>query len=219
MNIYEAIPKVSGEVEAIGRERHNRQQGFKYRGIDDLYNALGPVMAKHGVFSVPQVLSSEYHERTSKSGGVLIHARLTIQYTFWAADGSKVECVVVGEGMDSGDKAANKAMSVAHKYALTQTFNVRTENSDDPDAESHEVESGSKPLPRLPGANPPAAPTISRDEQVKLFALAHEKNWTDADVKAQLDALGLKASSELNDMQLQHLRKLISDFPKPKGNV
>jgi hypothetical protein len=46
--------------------------------------------------------------------------------------------------MDSGDKASNKAMSVAMKYAMFQMFMIPTEEMVDPDGESHDVTSGAK---------------------------------------------------------------------------
>ena len=41
--------------------------------------------------------------------------------------------------MDSGDKATNKAMSAAYKYAALQTFCIPTEGDNDADATTHEV--------------------------------------------------------------------------------
>ena len=40
--------------------------------------------------------------------------------------------------MDSGDKATNKAMAIAMKYALFQVFCIPTEEMKDPDAETPE---------------------------------------------------------------------------------
>ena len=47
--IYEAIPKVIADVGAVGKDKVNRQQGFKYRSVDDVFNALNPALAKNGV--------------------------------------------------------------------------------------------------------------------------------------------------------------------------
>ena len=44
-----------------------------------------------------------------------------------------------GEAMDSGDKATNKAMSAAYKYAAMQAFCIPTEGDNDADATTHEV--------------------------------------------------------------------------------
>jgi hypothetical protein len=137
--IYEAMAEVMKDVDAIGKNQTNQQQRFKFRGIDDVYNAVHPIFAKHGVFTVPTVLNERTEERQTRSGGNLIYRILTMKYTFYASDGSSVEAVVVGEGMDSGDKGANKGMAIAHKYALLQTLCIPTEDMIDPDSEVQET--------------------------------------------------------------------------------
>lgn len=67
-----------------------------------------------------------------------------IKYTFFAEDGSSVYAIVIGEGMDTGDKATNKAMSIAFKYACFQVFCIPTEEMQDPDAERPELEDEGK---------------------------------------------------------------------------
>lgn len=134
--IFPLIGSAMAEIGAIGKDSKNDQQGFMYRGIDAVYNALNPVMAKHGIFICPEVLDQKREERTTKYGSVLIYTILTIRYTVYAPDGSYIQMIVVGEGMDSGDKSTNKAMSVAMKYAMFQLFMIPTEEMKDPDAES-----------------------------------------------------------------------------------
>lgn len=142
--IYQAIIGVMSDIGAIGKEKYNSQQGFKYRGVDDVMNALQPSMVKHGLFVVPEIIDQKREERQTKNKGNLIYSVCTVRYTFYANDGSSVQCVVVGEGMDSGDKATNKAMSIAFKYACFQVFCIPTEEMKDPDAEVHEVTPNSK---------------------------------------------------------------------------
>ena len=134
-NIYQAMAEVMKDIDAVGKNQKNQQQGFKFRGIDDVYNAVHPILAKHGVFTVPTVLNERTEERQTRNGGNLIYRILTMKYTFFASDGSSVEAVVIGEGMDSGDKGANKGMAIAHKYALLQTLCIPTEDMIDPDSE------------------------------------------------------------------------------------
>lgn len=136
MNIYEAIASIMAKGCAIGKEKRNQQQGFLYRGIDDVMNAFNPLLAEHGVFVVPEVLEMNREERQTSKGGNLIYSVLRVKYTFYAADGSSVSAVVIGEGMDSGDKASNKAMAVAMKYAMFQVFCIPTEEMQDPDAQT-----------------------------------------------------------------------------------
>lgn len=136
--IYSAISKAMGEIGAIGKNSKNSQQGFMYRGIDAIYNALQPVMVKCGIFVIPEVLEQTREERTTSRGGNLIYSILKVRFHFYADDGSSVSAIVIGEGMDSGDKASNKAMSVAFKYACFEVFCIPTEEMKDPDAETPE---------------------------------------------------------------------------------
>ena len=133
--IYQLIGKAIGMIGAIGKDKTNAQQGFKYRGIDQVYNALNPVMAELGIFFCPEVINQKREERVTKNGAVLTYTLLTIKFTAYAPDGSNVSMTVVGEGMDSGDKSSNKAMSVAMKYAMFQLFCIPTEEMKDPDAD------------------------------------------------------------------------------------
>ena len=151
--IYRLIGKAMGEIGAVGKDSVNQSQGFKYRGIDAVYNALSPVMAKYGLFIVPEILEQTREERSSvknqwdkdqkksvEKTTTLLWSILKIRFTMYAPDGSNVSAVVIGEGMDTGDKATNKAMSIALKYAAFQIFMIPTEETTiDPDAESHEV--------------------------------------------------------------------------------
>ena len=136
MSIYEAISRCMEEIGAVGKDAVNKQQGFKYRGIDAVMNAINPALVKNHVFIVPEVLDQQRQERTTNKGAVLIYSICRIKYTFFAEDGSHIEAVTVGEGMDSGDKATNKAMAIAFKYACFQVFCIPTEEMKDPDEET-----------------------------------------------------------------------------------
>ena len=139
MNIFQSITKIMEEVPAIGKNKKNIQQNFMFRGIDDVMNTFQPLLAKYKVFIVPQVLEQNREERQTSKGGTLLYSICRIKYTFYAEDGTSVEAIVVGEGMDSGDKATNKAMAIAMKYAMFQVFCIPKEEMKDPDSESHSV--------------------------------------------------------------------------------
>ena len=125
--------KALQEVEAIGKNKRNHQQGFQYRGVDDAMNELHGVFARCGLFCVPEVLEQTREERQTARGVNLIYSILKVRFTFYSVDGSSISSTVIGEGMDSGDKASNKALSVAFKYAVFQAFCIPTE-AVDPDA-------------------------------------------------------------------------------------
>lgn len=139
MNIYQAITAAMADVEPIAKGRRNQQQGFNFRGIDEIMKELQPVLKRHGLFVVPKVVDVIRQEKPTKNNGMLLYSIVTMEYTMYAQDGSSITGSTVGEGMDSGDKASNKAMAVALKYFLLQTFCIPTEDAKDPDAESHTV--------------------------------------------------------------------------------
>lgn len=146
--IYSALCAAMSEIGAIGKEQKNQQQGFMYRGVDAVMNALQPVLIKNRIFVLPEVLEQTREERTTSRGGSLLYSILKMKYTFCAEDGSSVSAVVIGEGMDSGDKASNKAMSVAFKYACFQVLCIPTEEMQDPDADTPDPSTKAKPKPQ-----------------------------------------------------------------------
>ena len=193
MNIYESISRVMTEVPAIAKAKDNKQQGFKYRGIDDVMNALQPLLAKNKVFVVPQVLEQIREERVSSKGGKLFYTILKIKFTFYAEDGSFVEAITIGEGMDSGDKASNKAMSIAMKYALFQVFCIPTE-LDDPDAESHEV-----------------AEKITEEQANTVYSLLVQAGANDEQIVATLKAYNVTDAVDLTTTQYASLIKQLKE--------
>lgn len=154
MNIFESINAVMGEIGAVGKNSKNTQQGFMFRGIDAVMNAINPALIKYKVFIVPEILEQTREERLNSKGTTLIYSICKIKYTFYAEDGSFITAVVIGEGMDTGDKATNKAMSIAFKYACFQVFCIPTEEMIDPDAEVHEVKKKAEKVeaPKAPDA-------------------------------------------------------------------
>lgn len=142
--IYSAISAAMADIGAVGKSSWNDQQKFKFRGIDAVMNALNPALVKHRIFVVPEILEQIREDRVSSRGNALIYSICKVRFTFYAEDGSSVAATVIGEGMDSGDKATNKAMSIAFKYACFQVFCIPTEEMVDPDAESPEIKKTEK---------------------------------------------------------------------------
>jgi hypothetical protein len=154
MKVYHAINQVQRALasEGISKSRKNQQQGYNFRGIDDVYNTVSPLLGQHGLCILPRVLSRECIERQNKSGGALFYVTCEVEFDFVSAeDGSKHVVKTYGEAMDSADKATNKAMSAAYKYALMQAFAIPTEGDNDADAHHHDVEPQRKANGLLPG--------------------------------------------------------------------
>lgn len=152
--IYQAISSIMQDVEAIGKNKKNAQQGYNFRGIDDMYNELQPLFKKHHVFITSNVIESKREERQTMKGGTLIYTICKCQFKFFTTDGSFIESTLEGEAMDSGDKSTNKAMSTALKYALMQMFLIPTEEKLDTEWDTHEVTPKQKPAPKQAAAAP-----------------------------------------------------------------
>ena len=133
--IFAAITNVMKEVGAVAKGSHNKQQGFAYRSIDEVYNHVQPLFAMYGVFSTSTITHYECTEGTTANKKVIYHVRMDVTYTFWCQDGSSIDTQVVGLGMDMGDKGANKALAVAHKYAICQLLALPYAQLD-PDSET-----------------------------------------------------------------------------------
>jgi hypothetical protein len=157
MKIYSAINAVQRDLSQQGITKGNRntQQGYNFRGIDDVYNALSPLLAKHGLCILPRMISRECQERTTAKGGILFYVTVEAEFDFVAAeDGTKHVVRTFGEAMDSGDKATNKAMSAAYKYACMQAFSIPTEGDNDADATTHDVAPSAPAKPAKPKPTP-----------------------------------------------------------------
>lgn len=155
--IYKLISSVMEEIGFVAKTRRNEQQGYSFRGIEDMYQAAHPALVKHGVFCCPQVLEYVTESKTTKSGSPAIHAILKISHKFYAPDGSFVEVITCGEGVDSSDKAINKCMSAAMKYAFIELFSIPTKDIEDSDRTSPESGVTQEPvtLTRPLPVNPP----------------------------------------------------------------
>lgn len=147
--IYQAINRIMDEVGFIGKD-HKAGDGnfsFKFRGIDDIYNSLHGLFAKHGIFVKNKILDMsneiEVVQRWNKfekmmKDSMQHHVTIRMSYTFVALDGSTVETQAPGEGIDSNDKAYAKAQSNAFKYALFQIFCIPTQDELDNEIENND---------------------------------------------------------------------------------
>lgn len=186
--VYAAIAAVMLDVadEGIAKGRKNQQQGYAFRGIDDVYNALSPILAKHKLCMLPAVLERQCDERTTGQGKALFYVTVRVRFDLVSAeDGSKHEIYTYGEAMDSADKATNKAMSAAYKYAAMQAFCIPTEGDNDADAHHHE------PAPRQQSF-------ITPQQQANIEALATE--------------VGANMAAFLTYYKLQSLNQMPADW-------
>lgn len=170
IEVYKAIAAVQQEMAQVGisKGRRNAQQGYAFRGIDDVYAALSPVLAKHNLCVIPRIIERIEVERKTAKGGLALFVTVHAEFDFVSAvDGSKHTAATFGEAMDTADKATNKAMSAAYKYAAFMTFAIPTEGDNDADAVTHEVAPREPAKPAKSDDNEPVDDAIAQ----KLIAL------------------------------------------------
>ena len=161
LQVFKAINAVQAALvkEGISKDRRNTQQGYNFRGIDDIYNTLSGLLADNGLCILPEVLERNQVERITSKGGALFYTTVKVRYTIVSAvDGSQFVTATYGEAMDSADKSTNKAMSAAYKYMCLQVFCIPTEGDNDADATTPDT---------IRPAQAPKQPTI--DERINNF--------------------------------------------------
>ena len=178
-NVYALIAAVSAALakEGIAKDQFNQGQKFKFRGIDDLYNALGPIMAREGLVCIPRALSREFEilESTNDSGAKkrTLHTVMLMEYRLVSShDGSEAIVCMYGEAADAGDKGTSKAASMAYKSAMFQAFCIPVEGTDDADADSHDL-ANSAPAKKVAAKESKPA-TISEEEQATIAELIEQ---------------------------------------------
>ena len=171
--IYEAMAAIMSEVGAITKDRTAPEKagGYSYRGIDDVYNVLNPIMTANKVFILPELLEAVHEERTSGGGKPMSHVKVHMKYHLTHADGSCVALSMPGEGMDMGDKSTGKALSGALKYALFQTFMIPTDEVKDSESDSHEVAADK------PADKPADDPDVDHQKRTKLWKIMLKMNY------------------------------------------
>lgn len=196
MNIYQAISAIAADLAEEGVAKTRKVEfgrtKYSFRGVDDAYAALAPLLIKHKVVILPRYVSHKETQWTSDSGNVQFKAIVEAEFDFVMADGELTSTVVggaayglkhtirtIGEGMDSGDKAVNKAMSNAYKYAVWQTFCVPVEGvAIDCETEDPKVKAAPSGKPLL-GRNAP--PNNGTGDQFTISILAKKLglSWDD----------------------------------------
>lgn len=198
MKVHEALANVMADVQAVAKTDRNTHQNFNFRGIDAVLNAVGPVLRKHGVVVLPNVVSHTFETvevgtKRTQMGHALVH----VIYTFVGPEGDTLDCRVLGEAMDSGDKAVPKAMSVAFRTALLQALALPT---DEPDPDASTYERAPAAVPADPMLDAEFAALIGKAEDLvdtkAAIEFASQGQQQLAAAKAKLQAVLAKADNE-----------------------
>lgn len=221
-HVFTAISEVTRQLKqtGIGKEGRNKDQNYNFRGIDQVYQSLCPLLVEAQLIVTPRVISREIQERATKSGGKMFNVSLTVEYDFVSAvDGSKHTTRVVGEGQDTSDKATNKAMSAAYKYNAIQAFCIPVEGEPDADAETPEdtvIEPAPKPAQnrRQRAQETEGAGESTTDEPAKEAAVGERLNAVQqAEVSLLLERSGSDEAKFLEYYKAKSVAELrVSDF-------
>jgi hypothetical protein len=205
-NIYELMARVLADVEPVGKNTKHQQQGFMYRGVDDVTIAADEALTKHGVIGPVPHLDSVAYESTEvgKNRTPTRIAQVTVTYRVYGPMGDYIETVVPGEAMDSGDKSTPKAMSVAYRIALLQLLRIPT-GEKDPSAEDYRR---SEPLTAPEIAKKAVTYRKNRERLLHLFNLARQ-----CDLLAH-DVLNENGEQEPLEKMLKRLGEASKNEPK-----
>ena len=171
MKVHEAIVAIRAEVGAVRKDGRNTQQNFNFRGVDAVVNAVSPAMRKHGLTVHPSKVEHRPSSKQLSGGKMATSIDVIVDYTFTGPEGDTFTAQVAAESFDLGDKATAKAMSVAYRTCLLQTFALPTDDAD-PDAETYEREARTQ-QPAQPTINWEAQYKATGGDKTKLEALRH----------------------------------------------
>lgn len=223
--IHTLLPAIMADIGAIEKGKKNREQNYRFRSVDDVLNALHPLLCKHGVSLGLDVTDHKVESRQeAKAGGrgerSVTRATLMLTVRFMAPDGSCRTFSACGEGLDfGGDKATAKATSAAFKYAMLLGLCVPVEAADIDDGDQEGPAAAAEPTPDPVPEPPKEKPVYSEslgalcsdDQKSKIKTLAVELKGDDAKdwLKAVLEKHGKTALADLTvDQAIKLIAKL-----------
>lgn len=191
-----ALARVSKEVGAIAKDRKNDHHGYSFRGVDQVYDALHAPMSRHGIILTSKVVNRDIKIQSIGTRKEQMWVILDVEFTFHGPAGDSLTTgPFVGMAADSDDKAANKALSQAFKYAMFQAFTIPIDPGavDDGDAAS--------PVSEAPEVTP----------QERAAAIVARQGWSDDELAFVLDKYEtgvtdpLELNPEIAEKLLSHL--------------
>jgi hypothetical protein len=153
------LAQVAFDLGPIGKTEQNKEQGFNYRGIEQILAKAGPLMAAAGIVWLPKVIDRQVEIiLVGKYQKPWRLVSLTVEYRIVGPKGDAVTCVSYGEGFDPGDKSGNKAMSGAFKYALLQVLGISSGHHDADSDPAPDIAGRREETSGTPGGGPTAKP-------------------------------------------------------------
>jgi ERF superfamily len=210
-NTMATVQKIAEAMKSVGHLSKDKKLSgggsYEYLSEEKISAFLHNVFADLGLIVAPihyEII--ENREDTTRNGGILHNVR--VRATFRFTDGEDfLDVMSLGEGSDSGDKAVNKAMTGAYKYALRQSMLIST--GDDPDAYAgpESVAAGYQaPAPEPPASQP--APPSRAIQRLANRPADPSANWLNrlAELATKAGFANLQAACDGYGWQLDTLK-------------
>ena len=208
--VIAALLAVMEDVQAVGKDGYNKSQSYNFRGIDAVINAVGPAFRKHGVIAVPAKSEARYRDVQTSTGKPSRECTVTVTYRFYGPAGDFIESEVPGESMDTGDKGAPKAMSVAYRIALLQALCIPT-NEPEPDSYSYERDYVAPGVRTEPQWERPAPEPVTDQAWMGKFETRTDAAGTAGELKGLWEELVEKHKRlQVTDADADTLKKLLT---------
>lgn len=208
--VHQCLADAMGRVRAVGKLGQNREQGYSFKKIDDFMTAANEAMAAAGVHQVPTVLQRIVDDsHTTRGGAINRFVDMEVRFRFYGPAGDYVDAVVWGEARDAADKATNKALTAAQKYALmyvlmVPTSEIRDADSDDPQVYRSDDHRGQQ-------ADAPRVPNDVREAQEKLIAVGAQLKMYPADIASEFEKSAGTPIQQATAAQLDSFRDVLQD--------
>jgi hypothetical protein len=172
--VVQALARVMADVQSVKKTGHNAHDNYNFRGIDQVVNAVGPVLREHGVVTLPLLQDITYRDTQTSTGKATREVNVKVTYRFVGPAGDHLDVTVPGEALDRGDKGTAKAMSVAYRIALLQVLCIPTDEPDPDEASYERGSSGREHSPRPQSARSEFRPSAEAQElMASVNAAAH----------------------------------------------
>lgn len=203
LNLYQKLAAITGEIGTVAKAGKNKEQGYNFIEYAAVAGLLRSLFAKYNVICLPKMGERQATEVTTSRGTRGTYVLIHFEFTFINGDKPEEREVIpwIGEALDYGDKATNKAATGALKYCLMRTFNVSEKGDEDPD--QHSIELGQVPV------EPPTPKTMTiQDAIAKIVATLASKGFKEADERKTI-MLKLAGVEDQKDLKAEHVKHVM----------
>ena len=202
--LVKKLAKIMGKIGVVPKTGFNKFHKYNYTTEADVQAITSNRMAEENLIMIVIEIENETRQVTTRGGNTEFIYRGTFDFQIHDGDSGEVLTMrVSGEGQDAGDKAAYKALTGAHKYALMKLFQIST--GDDPE-QQEEPPQQNNPQQQPRNNQPPQKQDNDRQESIKRIG-EYRKQLSSAGKLQDTDAWIAKQeqTQEVNKLPLDKL--------------